>query len=61
MDGQKIKVFNETAPANLPWGDVGAEYVAESTGVFTDTAGASEHLKGGAKKVLIVCCGVYEK
>ena len=53
VDGKKIRVFSERDPAALPWGDVGAEYIIESTGLFTDTAKASQHLKGGAKKVII--------
>jgi len=53
VDGHKIRVFSEKDPSALPWGDVGAEYVVESTGLFTDTAKASQHLKGGAKKVII--------
>jgi len=48
-----VKVFAEADPSNLPWGDVGAEYVIEATGVFTKTEAASAHLAGGAKKVVI--------
>jgi glyceraldehyde 3-phosphate dehydrogenase len=40
-------------PAELPWGQLGAQYVVESTGLFTDFAGASNHLKAGAKRVVI--------
>jgi len=53
VDGKKIRVFSEKDPSALPWGEVGAGYVIESTGLFTDTAKASQHLKGGAKKVVI--------
>jgi len=53
VNGKKIRVFSERDPAALPWSDVGAEYVIESTGLFTDTKSASLHLKGGAKKVII--------
>jgi glyceraldehyde 3-phosphate dehydrogenase len=40
-------------PAELPWGKLSADYVVESTGLFTDLAGASNHLKAGAKRVVI--------
>ena len=51
--GHKIRVFAERDPANLPWGDLGAEVVLESTGFFTKRPDASKHLASGAKKVLI--------
>ena len=50
---QTIKSFAERDPANLPWGDVGADVVIESTGFFTDGAKARAHLDAGAKKVII--------
>jgi len=53
IDGQEIKVFSERDPADLPWGDVGAEVVIESTGIFTKRADAQKHIDGGAKKVII--------
>lgn len=53
VNGKTFKVFSEKDPAALPWGSVGAEYVVESTGRFTDKEKAAGHLKGGAKKVVI--------
>jgi len=51
--GKAIHVFQERDPKAIPWGTAGAEYVIESTGVFTTTQAASQHLEGGAKKVII--------
>jgi len=53
VNGKTIKVFSERDPANLPWGEIGADYVVESTGLFTTTEKASAHLTAGAKKVII--------
>ena len=53
VDGKEVKFFAEMKPENIPWGKVGAEYVVESTGVFTTTEGAKAHLAAGAKKVVI--------
>jgi glyceraldehyde 3-phosphate dehydrogenase len=53
INDHKVKVFAERDPGAIPWGSLGVEYVVESTGVFTEIAGAEKHLKGGAKKVII--------
>jgi glyceraldehyde 3-phosphate dehydrogenase len=65
VDGKPVKVFKETDPANIPWGDLGVQIVVESTGIFTVKSdgvnkkgklvkGAENHItKGGAKKVII--------
>ena len=53
VQGKTIKVFSQTDPASIGWGDLGADVVIESTGHFTDGAKAAAHLKGGARKVII--------
>jgi glyceraldehyde 3-phosphate dehydrogenase len=53
VDGKELKVFAERDPAALPWGDVGAEVVIESTGFFTKREDAAKHLEAGAEKVII--------
>ena len=53
VDGKKVKVFASPDPAKIPWGEVGAEIVVESTGRFTEGAKAKAHLEAGAKKVII--------
>jgi glyceraldehyde 3-phosphate dehydrogenase len=68
VDGAELRVLAERDPAALPWGELGADVVIESTGLFTDRENAAKHLEAGAKKVLIsapakgedvtVCLGV---
>jgi len=57
INGHKVKVFSERNPANLPWGDLGVDIVLESTGVFrkrqSEKGGYGDHLKAGAKKVIL--------
>ena len=53
VNGKKIHALAERDPANIKWGELGADIVIESTGIFTDREGASKHMQGGAKKVLI--------
>jgi glyceraldehyde 3-phosphate dehydrogenase (phosphorylating) len=51
--GEEVRMLSERDPAALPWGELGVDVVLESTGFFTDRAGAQKHLDAGAKKVLI--------
>ena len=53
VDGNKIECMSERNPAYLPWGKLNVDYVIESTGLFTTSEKAEEHLKAGAKKVVI--------
>ncbi|TQN68761.1 Glyceraldehyde-3-phosphate dehydrogenase [Colletotrichum shisoi] len=53
INGKKVKFYTERDPAAIPWKDTGADYVVESTGVFTTIDKAKAHLQGGAKKVII--------
>lgn len=68
VDGEEIAIVAEPDPARLPWRALGVDVVIESTGRFTDRAGAAKHLDAGAKKVIVsapgkkvditLCCGV---
>src|SRR3989338_2085953 len=53
VNGKKIRMTAEKGPASLKWGEIGAEYVVESTGLFTEIEKAKPHLTAGAKKVII--------
>ncbi|HWE04278.1 MAG TPA: type I glyceraldehyde-3-phosphate dehydrogenase [Tepidisphaeraceae bacterium] len=53
VNGKTVPCVSVKNPADLPWGKNGADYVVESTGLFTDYAGAENHLKAGAKRVVI--------
>ena len=53
VNGHEIRVLAERDPASLPWEELGADVVIESTGLFTDRENASKHLEAGAKKVVI--------
>ena len=53
INGSAIKAFAEKDPSALPWGELGADVVVESTGIFTDATKAKAHIDAGAKKVII--------
>ncbi|MCL2068624.1 MAG: type I glyceraldehyde-3-phosphate dehydrogenase [Oscillospiraceae bacterium] len=52
VDGREIKFFAERNPADIPWGKVGADYIADATGIFYTKEQAQAHIDGGAKKVV---------
>ena len=70
VNGKAVKILSERDPAALPWGELGVDIVIESTGLFTNRAGAQKHIAAGAKKVVIsapgkdvdltICMGVNE-
>lgn len=53
IEGEKIRVYSEKDPKNLPWGELGVDVVIESTGLFTNPEDARAHIEAGAKKVVI--------
>ena len=53
VNGKEIPIYAERDPANIPWGELGAEYVVESTGLFLTKEKAQAHINGGAKKVIM--------
>ncbi len=53
VNGKKIRVYAERDPKNLPWGEIGVDYVVEATGIFRSREQAQWHIDAGAKKVII--------
>ena len=53
VNGQEVKFLSQRDPSQLPWGELGVDYVLESTGIFTEREKAAMHLTAGAKKVII--------
>ncbi|MCC7478817.1 type I glyceraldehyde-3-phosphate dehydrogenase [bacterium] len=53
INGNRVRVFSSKDPAQIPWGDLGVDYVVESTGVFTNIEECSKHIAGGARRVLL--------
>lgn len=53
IDGKKVPVYSQSEAINIPWNECGAEYIVEATGAYTTTEKAMDHIKAGAKKVII--------
>jgi glyceraldehyde 3-phosphate dehydrogenase len=53
VDGKKTRIFSEKDPAQLPWKELGVQYVIESSGHFTNVEDAKKHIQAGAKRVII--------
>lgn len=53
IDGKKVPVYSETEAINIPWKECGAEYIVEATGAYVTTEKSMDHIKAGAKKVII--------
>lgn len=53
IDGKKVPVYSESEAVNIPWAECGAEYIVEATGAYVTTEKAMDHIKAGAKKVVI--------
>lgn len=53
VNGHRVKIFGEKDPTQIKWGDAGADYICESTGVFLTKEKAEAHIKAGAKKVVL--------
>jgi glyceraldehyde 3-phosphate dehydrogenase len=60
VNGKEVKIFAERDPKNIPWGEIGAEIIVESTGHFTDALNAKAHIEAGAKKVIISAPAKHE-
>ena len=53
IDGKKVPVYSQTEAVNIPWKECGAEYIVEATGAYVTTEKSMDHIKAGAKKVII--------
>ena len=60
VNGHKVNVYAKMSPAEIPWGEIGAEYVVESTGLFLTKEKAQGHIDAGAKKVIMSAPSTYD-